>query len=488
MGTLALHAERQVAAPPDLVFALFGEGAGRGWLFDAACDDVRVGAVVTLRVPLGGPAVEPVDILGRIGRVRAPERIDIVHEQPWRGRLQLLFDAIATGTRLRLIAELDDVGLEWLLRRRGYATFDPVSPHEHAIGLLTSKSGPGSVFAAAAENAATLAVEEINAEGGLRGRPVRLVVGDDATDPEVGVAEARRLVAAGCRAIMLTTTSATFARTADTLRDTGVLLVHTLMNEGGLGGETVFQLGERPGDQLHAAVGPMMRTWGGRRWFLAGDDYNWPRLTASAARRVIAEEDGTVVGEGFAPLGTREFGPLIEAILTSGADLILSTFVGADSVAFERQCLTLGIRERCRTLAPAMDESTLERIGPEAATGITAVSGYFQHLPTDANEALLARYRRAFGPWAPPLSSLTESAYEALLLNAAAVRRALDGDARAVARELRCGRLDLPRGTVTLHGARRHAAAPLPGRGRHRRPARRRLTACLTRHRQQHPR
>lgn len=79
---------------------------------------------------------------------------------------------------------------------------------------------------------------------------------------------------------------------------------------------------------------------------------------------------------------------------------MLSTFVGADSAAFERQCFALGVRNRCRTLALAIDESTLERIGD------------FERLPTEANSALVARYRRTYGPWAPPLSTLTESVYE----------------------------------------------------------------------------
>jgi urea transport system substrate-binding protein len=92
---------------------------------------------------------------------------------------------------VRLIADLDDDGLEWLMRRRGWDPAEEGGAGDHRIGLLTSKSGPGSVFAAATENLARMAVEEINAGGGIHGRSVRLVVGDDATDSELGAAEAR---------------------------------------------------------------------------------------------------------------------------------------------------------------------------------------------------------------------------------------------------------------------------------------------------------
>lgn len=452
MAALALTAEQRIDAPPGAVFGLFGAGSGAGWLFDATCDRVAPGAAVTLRAPLGGPSDEPVSMLGRISHVRAPGRVEILLDVPWRGRLRMLLDADGAGTRVRIIVDLDDDGLHWLMRRRGHDVQESSPGGDHPVGLLTSKSGPGSVFAAATGILATMAVDEINAEGGIRGRPLRLVVGDDGTDPDLGAVEARRLVRSGCRVIMATTTSATFARVAAELRRSGVLLVHTLMNEGGLGGDLRVQLGERPYEQLRAAVAPMMREAGGRRWFLAGNDYVWPHAVHAAAREVVAGQRGRVVGEAFAGLGTRDFTPVVEAVLASGADLVLSSFVGADLVAFERQCHAMGVRDRARSLALALDEPTRERIGDAAGAGMWGVSGYFEQLPDAANADFLRRYRRAFGAFAPPVSSISESAYEALHLYAAAARRAGEDEPRTVARELRASRAEFPRGTVTVSG------------------------------------
>jgi len=456
MAALALSAEQRIDAPPGAVFDLFGAGSGAGWVFDAVCERVAPGAAVTLRAPLGGPTGEPVSMLGRISRVRAPGRgrghVEILLDVPWRGRLRVLFDTDGPGTRVRIVADLDDEGLRWLMRRRGHAVRDRPPGGDHLVGLLTSKSGSGCVFATATENLATMAVDEINADGGIRGRPVRLAVGDDGTDPALGAFEAQRLVHTGCRVIMVCTTSATFARVSDELRGLGVLLVQTLMNEGGLGGDLRVQLGERPHEQLRAAVTPMMREAGGRRWFLAGNDYVWPQAVHTAARRVVAEQRGHVVGEAFAGLGTGDFTPVIDAVLASGADLVLSSFVGADLVAFERQCHAMGVRDRARSLALALDEPARERIGDAAGAGMWGVSGYFEQLPDEVNADFLRRYRRAFGAFAPPVSSISESAYEALHLYAAAARRAGEDEPRTVARELRGSRSVFPRGTVTVEG------------------------------------
>lgn len=454
MGGLALHAQTSIEAPPDAVFALFGSTSGAGWLFDATCDRVAVGAVVTLQAPLGG---ERITVLGRISALRPPGaarpgRIELRLDQPWRGRLRVLFEPDGAGTRVRIVADLDDSGLSWLMRRRGH----PVPEREHAgahlLGLLTSKSGPGSVFAASTENLAAMAVEEVNADGGIRGRPLRLVVGDDGTDPATGAAEAWRLVRAGCRTLLTATTSATFVRTAAELRRSGVLLVQTLMNEGGLGGELCMQLGERPADQLRAAAGPLMAAASGRRWFLAGNDYVWPQVVHAIARPVLAEHRASIVGEGFAALGTRDFTPLIERITASGADVVLSSFVGADLVAFERQCHAMGVRERCRTLTFALDEPTRERIGDAASAGMWGVSGYFEQLDSTANAAFLRRYRDLYGRFAPPVSSIAESTYEAVHLYAGAARRAGEDEPRTIARELRSSRARFPRGPVTVTG------------------------------------
>ncbi|MDQ4116690.1 MAG: substrate-binding protein [Actinomycetota bacterium] len=451
MGVLALTAQEEVAAPPGVVFELFGAGAGAGWIFDAQCDNVAPGASVLLNVPLsriGGR----VELLGRIGRVERDKLIEIVHTQPWEGRTVLRFAAVgADRTNVRLQAELDDQGLAWLMRRRGHPMASERTGNPR-LGLLTSKSGPGNLFAAASDHMAGLALEEINAEGGLRGRPVELRVGDDRTDPAEGAAEARRLAAEGCRTILVATTSATYVAVSEQLAADDVLVVQTVMNEGGDSGRLRVQLGERHVDQVRGAAHPMMRAAGGRRWFLAGDDYCWPRSTNAVARDVLPSVGGRIVGERLVPLGTTDFAGVIEAIDASGADIALCTFVGADAAAFQRQLYAYGLHRRCLTLAPAMDESTIARIGASATEGLHTVSGYIESLDNADNSGLLERYRDRFGRWAPPLSTLSESVFEAVHIWWAAARRAGTDEPAAVAAAMHGGKFDLPRGTVTLAG------------------------------------
>jgi urea transport system substrate-binding protein len=452
VGSVVIVADETVAARPDVVYGLFGARQGAGWVFAADCDVLAVGSAVTLHLPVGAGQAA-VDVLGRVASLAPPRQIVIALDQPWRGRLRVRLDqAGAESTRVSVSAEIDERGVEWLMRRRGWPACQPADDGEHRIGLLTSKSGPGAVFAVACENLAVMAVDELNADGGLHGRHVRLLIADDATDPVPGASEARWLIRAGCRVVLASVTSATFGAVQRAIGDSGVPLVHTVLNEGGGGPGHVFRWGERPADQLAVAAVPLMRTSGARHWFLVGDDYSWSHGAHRAARQVLPQEHGMVVGERFVPLGTKDFEPVIEAITRFGADLVLSTLVGADEVAFERQCLAMGLRSRCKTLSLVLDESTRERIGDSAAAGLWTAFGYFQQLPTAENKAFLARYQDAFGRWAPPVSTLSESTYSAVHLYGAAARQAREDDPGQVAAQLRRLRATLPRGSVELMG------------------------------------
>jgi urea transport system substrate-binding protein len=452
MGVLAITAEESVSAGPDHVFGTFGNGHGAGWLFGAACDRLEPGAPISITVPLMDGS--PVDILGQVAEVRRPRLISIVHDQPWRGRIVLRFSPVGSGTRIRLQVELDERGLEWLMQRRGF----PVPIGRSAgprVGLVTSKSGPAGLFAMASEHVGRMAIDEINADGGVAGEPVELLVADDATDPGTGILQAMRLAQAGCQTIFLNVTSATFVQVARALADTNALLVFPQMNEGFPDQEMRICLGERPADQLQQAAVPLMRAAGGRRWFCAGNDYTWPRRVDTLARAILPSLGGELVGSVFAPIGTTDFSRVIETLDESGVDIVLNTFVGADAAAFERQFHEAGMRVRMRTLALGLDDATLGRIGDQASRGIFGISGYFHTLGTEANSELLGRYRDAVGPWAPPLSTLSESVYEAIHIWAASARACGVTEPQQVAKAMRFGRFDLPRGTVVLNGTDR---------------------------------
>lgn len=411
MSTLSVTAQISTDDPPEVAFDRFAAGG----LLGLECTALVVGAAVSVSLPGDGSGVAgmPITLLGHVASVHWGKSVAIVHHQPWRGRLKVRFFADGGGSRVVVESSLDQDGVSWLAHKRGFDPPEPLRHDRHRIGLLVSKSGSAAVFAQATESLAQLAVDEINDGGGIGGVAVELIIGDDASDSLAGVSAANRLSRSGCRVIFACVTSATFNAAASMLQGTGVLLVHTVLNEGGRPSPGIVRLGERPLAQVRAGVPELMADTGASRWFFVGHRYSWSFGAHWAARRVVAENHGSVLGDVYLPLGTNDFGATIATIEGSGAELILSSLVGHDEVVFEQQCDQHGLRNRTRTFALVLDEATQQLIGESAAEGVWASFTYFQGA-VDTYRGLEDRYRQAaMGPL-PPMSSLSATTYEAI--------------------------------------------------------------------------
>ncbi|SIS18873.1 ABC transporter substrate-binding protein [Williamsia sterculiae] len=438
MPGLSVTARIGAPDPPDQAF----ERLASGHLLDFDCDRMVVGSAVSIRLPVGagepGAAGAPITLLGHIAAVKYGRSVLVVHHQPWRGRLMVRFFPDGRGTRIVLESSLDEDGLAWLAGKRGFDP--PVAPRSdrHRIGLLVSKSGSAAVFAQATESLAALAVDDVNADGGIGGTPVELLVGDDASDSLMGSNAAMRLYRSGCRVIFACVTSATFNAAVSALQDTDVMVIHTVLNEGGPPNPRTVRLGERPLEQVRAGVPAVMRDTGAVRWFFVGHRYSWSYGAHWAARRVVAENGGSVVGERYVSLGSTDFSTTLDAIEASGAELILSSLVGHDEVFFERQCARQGLRSHTRTLALVLDEATQQLIGDTDADGVWAAFGYFQGFD-DTHSDLETRYRSGAQGLTPPLSSLSETTYEAIIAYARAATMSAAGDSAAIRGRLIAG-------------------------------------------------
>jgi urea transport system substrate-binding protein len=452
MGELVFTTERLVAAAPERVFAQLGR-PGSGWLLGFACDRVEPGAVVRFDVPgMSGP---PLRASGRLIEVVAGRRLVIRQETPWNSRLTVTFRPVDGGTKVRMLVELGEDCVPWLLDQQSDLPGDDRAA-AIVLGVLVSLSGSAGLLGRAAVNAAELAVEQINSGGGIRGIPVRLAIADDRSMPARAAEAFRRLVteerAAGVVAMV---PSDSFRAVAPLARRRQVLLMQSPLTEGGCGGRTIFQLGERPADQLTHSIPALMAHTGATGWFVVGSDYCWPRAVAEVAGQIIHREGGRLLEHGFVGRGTDRFDRVIDHVERSGAELVLSALVGYDAVHFEQAMYAAGLRTKVKTLAALLDDSVREHIGDAAAAGIWSV---LDHFGSPADPALTLAWQARFGPWAPPMSGTALSVYEAINLYAKAAHLARSTDSLAVAEQLRGARLGRSRMLARAAGERRLTA------------------------------
>jgi len=333
------------------------------------------------------------------------------------------------------------------LRGRHRTSDSPVE-----VALLIPLHGSAGIYGPSCELCARLAVEEVNAAGGILGQPVNLVLVDASGAPAAVAEEV-------CGLVTLDLVDAVVGWHISAVRQAvapriarRVPYVYTALYEGGEQGRGVFVVGETPSRQLLPAMRWLRAEHGVRRWCIVGDDYVWPRGTAAAARRYAPLCDGQVCGEVFVPLGTSDFDGVVREVANQRADAVLMLLVGQDAVQFNRAFARAGLDEGCRRLSTLIEENTLLASGAESTRGVCAAAAYFESLVTGESMAFGARYAQRFGPDAPTLNSPAESCYEGILLLAALAEAAQSLDVGPMGAVADSVLYQGPRGEVRMHG------------------------------------
>jgi urea transport system substrate-binding protein len=242
------------------------------------------------------------------------------------------------------------------------------------IGVLTDVTGGFSVVGASNVAVAQFTADKINAEGGILGRPVEIVVGDGASDAAAGATAARTLVESdqvdvvigGVASFTREAVKGIIAERADTL------YIWPASYEGGECTPNVYSTGAAPNQQLDPLV-PWLLENKGTTFFLAGADYIYPRNVLAYVRELVEAGGGTVVGEEYYPLDATDVSTLISQSIDSGADVVFSVAVLPLSVQYHQGLRDGGFEG---TIAGTLFDETAAVLFGEAATGMICCQDY----------------------------------------------------------------------------------------------------------------
>jgi ABC-type branched-subunit amino acid transport system substrate-binding protein len=244
------------------------------------------------------------------------------------------------------------------------------------VAFVVPCSGPAGIYGPSCEACGTLAVEEVNAGGGLLGRQVRVRVVDGGRTPDAVAAEVDMLVGRGEIDAVAGWHVSAVRRAIDPVVSDRVPYFHSPLYEGGERTPGVFLTGETPERQLVPALRWMAGELGVTRWFVVGNDDARTRASTRVARAYARRSpDVRLLGEAFVPPGTQDFDEVVRRVLRSGAQGVLIFLVGSDAVAFHRTFARSGLPRSHVRLSPLMDENMLLAIGSENAHELYAVAG-----------------------------------------------------------------------------------------------------------------
>ncbi|MBP1316502.1 substrate-binding protein [Herbaspirillum huttiense F1] len=318
------------------------------------------------------------------------------------------------------------------------------------IGVAVGLSGANSVVAPAVVQSSQLAVDEINAAGGIMGRKLELEIVDDASGA-VGAQKAFDTLVFQKRvnAVIAMETSAARNAALPVISRGKVPYIYTSFYEGRSCNKWMYANGWVPEQQVAPVVDYFSKSMNAKTFFLVGSDYAFGRGMLEFTKKYIEQKGGKVVGEEYLPIDGSDWTTVVSKIRASKPDALISaTAGGAPNVSLAKQLKGAGLTLPYGNLA--IDEGTARTMG-DAATGLYMSASYLTSIDTAENRKFMDALKKKFGADLKTPNELSEPQYEAFYLYKAAVEKAGSTDSDKVSKALGEVSFNGPRGTVAMN-------------------------------------
>jgi urea transport system substrate-binding protein len=324
------------------------------------------------------------------------------------------------------------------------------------VGLLNSLSGTMAISEVTVRDSLRLAVEEINASGGVLGKKLAPISEDGASDWPTFAEKADKLINDDrVAAVFGGWTSASRKAMLPVFEKNKALLFYPVQYEGLEQSPYIFYTGATTNQQIVPGL-DYLKSQGKTTIYLVGSDYVFPR-TANKIIQAYAKANGmTVVDEVYAPLGSTEFGTIVNKVKASKASAVFNTLNGDSNVAFFKEYKSAGLTAGSMpVVSVSIAEEEVKSIGTQYLANQLTAWNYYQTTPGAANEKFVAAYKAKYGA-DKPTSDPMEAAYVSVYLWKAMVEKAKSFDPEKVKAASDGITFDAPEGTVTVDGASQH--------------------------------
>ena len=334
---------------------------------------------------------------------------------------------------------------------KGAQAADPIK-----VGILHSLTGTIAIAEASVVDAEKMAIEEINKAGGVMGRPLEVIVEDGASDWPTFAEKARKLLERDkVAAIFGCYTSASRKAVLPVMERYKGLLYYPTYYEGLEQSPNIMYTAQEGTQSAIASLDWLYKNKG-KKFYLIGSDYIWPRTMNKIANLHVKKIGGSIVGESYYPLGSIEFASEINKIRAAKPDVIWSTVVGGSNVAFYKQLNAAGITGKNQALcAMAVSEEEASGIGPENLEGFMSCMGYFQSLKNPANDKFVKAFKAKYGA-NRVVGDTMECGYISVYLWKLAVEKAKSLEVPKVVDASSDLAFDAPEGKIKFHKSNHH--------------------------------
>src|SRR4051812_17908161 len=270
------------------------------------------------------------------------------------------------------------------------------------VGVLHSLSGTMAISETVLKDVALMAIEEINAKGGVMGYKVEAVVVDPASNWPLFAEKAKQLLTQDKVAVTFGCwTSVSRKSVLPVFEENNGLLFYPVRYEGEELSKNVFYTGAAPNQQAIPAVEYLMSKDGGsaKRFVLLGTDYVYPRTTNKILRsflhsKGIKDED---IMEEYTPFGHADYQTIIGKIKKFAAEgkktAVVSTINGDSNVPFYKELGNQGLKAKdVPVVAFSVGEEELRGVDTKPLVGHLAAWNYFESIKNPTNTAFIKQW------------------------------------------------------------------------------------------------
>ncbi len=321
--------------------------------------------------------------------------------------------SVAAATALSLLCAPVDGLASGLPTSRVNTTGLAVTDDTVTVGQLHSATGTMAISETGSIQAEQLAIEQINAMGGVLGRKIKVIVEDGASDWPTFAEKAKKLLVNDkVASVFGCWTSASRKAVLPVFEKENGMLYYPTFYEGLEQSKNVIYTGQEATQQILAGLDWIAKEKKAKTFYLIGSDYIWPRTSNKIARKHIENVlKGTVIGEEYYALGHTQFGSLINKIKLKKPDVIYAIVVGGSNVSFYKQIKAAGITgDKWTLLTISVTEDEALGIGGENLVGFYSAMKYFQSLENPNNQKFVEAFKAKYGAKSV-IGDVTQAAY-----------------------------------------------------------------------------
>ena len=328
------------------------------------------------------------------------------------------------------------------------------------VGVLHSLSGTMAISESVLKDTILMAIDEINAKGGVLGKQLEPVVVDPASNWPLFAEKTKQLLTQDKVSVIFGCwTSVSRKSVLPVVEELNGLLFYPVQYEGEELSKNVFYTGAAPNQQAIPAVDYLMSKEGGgaKRWVLLGTDYVYPRTTNKILRAYLHSKGvkDTDIDEKYTPFGHSEYQTIVADIKkfsTGGKTAVVSTINGDSNVPFYKELGNAGLKAKdVPVVAFSVGEEELRGVDAKPLVGHLAAWNYFMSIKNPTNDEFIPGHKDK-----PLTNDPMEASYIGINMWKQAVEKAKSTDVDKVIAAMAGQTFKAPSGITSMMDPKNH--------------------------------